>query len=207
MQITDSEKSWDPYLQYGQRQFYRQKEVVYREKEDGAEGFYYLQKGLIKISTTVHTGESRIIDIINGETPFGEQTADGTIYFSTASVIEDSIVYYFQYKKIALMMQEDPRFSRLFYQSLAEKLETLSNNILFHTLPSEKVLARTLLLLSDKFGTEVIPFTQTDLSCYTNLSRVTVYNVFKKWNDQIVSIHNKKIHIYNKQLLRNIAAI
>jgi|SRR5699024_1459549 len=207
MQITDLEKSWDPYLQYGQRQFYRKKDVIYRENEDGADGFYYLYKGLIKISTTLHTGDSRIIDIVNDENPFGEQTADGAIYFSTASVIEDSIVYYFQYEKIATIMQKHPQFGRLFYQCLADKLEVLSNNILFHTLPSEKVLARTLLLLSEKFVSEVIPFTQTELSCYTNLNRVTVYNIFKKWDIQIVSIQNKKIHIYNKQLLRNIAAI
>ncbi len=55
MQLTDLETSWDSYLQYGERQFYRKKEEIYRENEDGAEGFYYLQKGLIKISTNVHT--------------------------------------------------------------------------------------------------------------------------------------------------------
>jgi|SRR5690625_2362914 len=207
MQITDSEKSWDPYLQYGQRQFYRQKEVVYRENEDGADGFYYLYKGLIKISTNLYTGDSRIIDIINGETPFGEQTADGAIYFSTATVIEDSVVYYFRYETTAAIMQEDPQFSRLFYQSLTKKLEVLSNNILFHTLPSEKVLARTLLLLSDKFGTEVIPFTQTDLSSYTNLNRTTVYKTMKKWDVHIMSIQNKKIKIHNKKALKDIATI
>src|SRR5690625_95266 len=207
MQLTDLETSWDPYLQYGQRQFYRQKEEIYRENEDGAEGFYYLLKGLIKISATIHTGESRIIDIVNAENPFGEQTADGAIYFSTASAIEDSVVYYFQYEKITPIMQEDPRFSKLFYQCLTDKLEVLSNNILFHTLSSEKVLACTLLLLSDKFVSEVIPFSQTELSCYTNLSRVTVYNTLKKWDVQVVSIQNKKIQIHNKEVLENIAAI
>jgi len=207
MKLTNIETSWDPYLQYGKRQFYRQKEEIYRENEDGAEGFYYLQKGLIKISTTVHTGEPFIIDIVNAENPFGEQTADGAIYFSTASVIEDSIVYYFQYEEITTIMQEDPQFSSLFYQCLTDKLETLSNNILFHTLPSEKVLARTLLLLSDKFVSEVIPFSQTELSCYTNLNRVTVYNTLKKWDVQVVSIQNKKIQIHNKEVLENIAAI
>src|SRR5690625_1571483 len=204
MQITDLGTSWNPYLQHGQRRFYEQKDVIYRENEDGAGGFYFLQKGLIKISTTVYTGESCIIDIVKDGTPFGEQTADGAIYFSTAAVIQDSIVYYFRYETIAMIMQEDPQFSMLFFHSLTEKLETLSNNLLFHSLPSEKILARTLLLLSDKFVSEVIPFSQTELSCYTNLNRVTIYNILKKWNVQVVSIQYKKIQIHNKKALEDI---
>lgn|GEM_PF-6154340 len=81
MQITNVVSSWDPYLQYGQRQFYRQKDVIYRENEDGAEGFYYLHNGLIKKSTTVHTGESCTIDIVIEEKSFGEQAADGQSTF------------------------------------------------------------------------------------------------------------------------------
>lgn len=102
-------------------------------------------------------------------------------------------------------MQGDPQFSNLFYQCLTDKLEVLSNNILFHTLSSEKILARTLLLLSDKIVSEVIPFSQTELSCYTNLNRVTVYNVLKNGKSMLFLFRTKKN--YNKKVLENIAAI
>lgn len=207
LQTPELVTSWHPYLPQAERRFYRQKEEIYRENDRGEKGCYYLQKGLIKISTTIHTGESCIVDIVSDDHLFGEQAADGDMYFSTASVMEDSIVYYFRYETIEAIMREDSQFSMLFFRSLTEKLETLSNNLLFHSLPSEKILARTLLLLREKFVSERIPFTQTELCHYTNLNRITVYKILKRWDMQIVSIENKKILIHDQKALEDIAVI
>ncbi|MBR3121802.1 MAG: Crp/Fnr family transcriptional regulator [Oceanobacillus sp.] len=199
--------SWDAYLKYGIRQFFKQKATIYCEKDDGVEGFYYLKKGIIKISKTNYASEERIIDIVCSEQLFGEQTADGGMYFSTASALEDCIVYFFSYEKIRALMKEDHQFRMLVYTSMTEKLKVLSDNVVFQSLPSEQLIARTILILRDKYVNRRIPFNQQELCRYTNLNRITVYKVFKKWDDEIVSLKDKNITVKNVNVLQEIAAI
>ncbi|WP_174614636.1 Crp/Fnr family transcriptional regulator [Virgibacillus ihumii] len=199
--------SWIPYLKYGERNYYKRKSVIYQEKEDGCNGFYYLKQGLVKVSSTIHTGEENIIDIVCNEKSFGEQSVDGELYFSTATAIEDSVVYFFPYKNIEPVLERDAQFKMLIYTNLTEKLKTLSNNVLFHTLHSEKLLARTILTLREKFVSKQIPFTQQELCCYTNLNRTTIYNIFKKWDNDVVYLTNRNIIINNTEALIEIAAI
>lgn len=198
--------SWTPYLKYGERRFYKRKSVIYRENEKSILGFYYLKSGLIKISLTIHTGKQQIIDIVCNETPFGEQVVDGEQYFSTATAIDESIIYFFPISRIETLLMEDENFRLLFYHGLTEKLKILSNNLLFDSLPSEKLLARTILILRDKFISDQIPFTQQELCRYTNLNRNTIYHIIKKWKDDIVSFDKRNIIIHNIDLLKNIAA-
>src|SRR5690625_3340278 len=94
MSCLDTGSSWTPYLKYGERQFVKKKTTIYWQKEEGDNGFYYLEKGIIKISTRIYDGEERILDIVSSGHPFGEQTVDGEMYFSTAITLEDSIVYF-----------------------------------------------------------------------------------------------------------------
>lgn len=200
-------QSWEPYLKYGKRQFYKQKTTIYRENEEGSNGFYYLNKGIIKISTSLHSGKERIIDIVSNGKLFGEQTSDGNTYFSSACTLKDSIVYFFSYETIELITKEDIQFQMLIYSNLTDKLKTLADNVLFHKLPSEQVLARTILTLKDKYEEESIPFTQQELCRYTSLNRITVYNIFKKWDEQIISMRDKNITVKNVHALEEIAAI
>lgn len=206
--MLSNEKSvWAPYLQYGVRQFYRPKSTVYYENEDGVDGFYFLKKGMIKISTSIFDGRERIIDIVSNEHPFGEQAADGDLYFSTATALEDSIVYFFPTDTIESLMKEDNQLRMLVFTNLTEKLKTLANNVLFNTLPSEQLLARTILVLQDKFMNENIPFTQQELCRYTSLNRVTVYKVLKEWDERIITMKKRNITIKNTRALEEIAAI
>ncbi len=206
MPDADSENGWDAYLSYGERQFFQRKSTIYCENEEGMKGFYYLKKGMVKISTITHAGEERIIDLVCNGTPFGEQAVDGTYYFSTASAIEDSIIYHFLYDDIKMVMATDEAFRLLIYTSLMDKLRTLSNNVVSYSLPAEKILARTILRLKSKFVSKYIPFTQLELSRYTNINRITVYNTFKKWDDNVVSLHNKNITVHDMEALKRIAS-
>lgn len=195
-------------LKFGTRKFYKEKATIYEKNQSGEEGFYYLKTGLIKISTT-YSGEEKIIDIVSAKNTFGEQTIDGTLYFTTATALKDSIVYFFSYKQLEEQTISNESFrlliSQLISKSLSNKLRTLSDNVLLSTLPSEKILARTILDLKSKFVNETIPFSQQELSRYTNLNRITLYNIFKKWDEDIVSIRNKQIIINNENALKEIA--
>lgn len=197
--------SWTPYLKYGERRFYKKKSVIYRENEKSLLGFYYLKTGIIKISLTIHTGDEQIIDIVSDDTPFGEQVVDGEQYFSTATVIDESVIYFYPISRIETLLKEDESFRKLFYLSLTEKLKILSNNLLFDSLSSEKLLARTIIILRDKFISNQFPFTQQELCRYTNLNRSTIYNIFKKWKGDVISFDKRNIIILNIDLLKKIA--
>lgn len=205
--ISLENSTWESYLKYGKRQFYRQKDKIYCETEAGINGFYLLKKGMIRISTAIYDGQERILDLVSSLQPFGEQAADGDTYFSTAIALEDSIVYFMPSETIETLMSDDEQFRMLVYKNLTEKLITLSNNVLFNTLPSEQLVARTILTLVEKFTDTSIPFSQQELCRYTNLNRVTVYKVLKEWDERIVTLKNKYITVTNTKALEEIAAI
>jgi len=207
MTLTESFICWKDYLSYAERMFIAKGQVIYEEDADSAKGFYYLEKGLIKISVNPDMGQGRIIDIVSEMKLFGEQAVDGGVYFSTASAMIDSVVYFFPYGKINKLMKKDDGFRELYYENLTEKLKVLSNNLLYDSLPAEKIIAHAILLLNEKFASNIIPFTQQELSHYTNLNRVTIHNFFKKWNDSVVSLENKVITIKNISKLKVIATI
>lgn len=207
MRIPNDASYLDNYISYAERLFIKKEQVIYHEDSYSPVGFYYLKKGLIRISKYFHVGEERIIDIVSDENSFGEQAIDGELYFSTASALEDSIIYFFPYEVIDRLMKKDHEFRVFIYKNLTDKLKILSNNLLFNSLPADKLLARTILILSEKFQTDKIYFSQQELCRYTNLNRVTIYNVFKKWEDNVVSFKNKEIVIKNKEELRRIGEI
>lgn len=207
MKITDSKNYLDNYLSSAERLFVKEEQVIYHENSCSSGGIYYLKKGLIRISTHLHTGEDGIIDIVSDENSFGEQAMDGNLYFSTASAIKSSVIYYFSRENIDKLMETDYEFRTYIYKNLTNKLNTLLNKLLFHSLQADKVLARTILVLSNKFESNQIFVSQQELCRYSNLNRVTIYNTFKKWDDNIVSFKNKKVTIENKRLLERIAAI
>ncbi|WP_078592628.1 Crp/Fnr family transcriptional regulator [Evansella clarkii] len=198
--------SWEPFLKYGERKYYEKGSVVYKEKDSSCNGFFYLEEGLVKISGTNHLEEERILDIVCNGKPFGEQAVDEEKYFSTAIAIKNSIIYYFPDKVNSMLLEKDDRYRMLIYNSLTEKLKILSDNVLTASLPSEKLLARKLLTLQEIFLSDQIPFTQQELSQYTNLNRVTVYNIFKKWGNDVISLRNRSITIKNIGVLEKIAA-
>ena len=49
--ISNALLSWEDYLGYGKRLFYKESSVIFEQGEVG-EGFYYIKDGLIKIIST-----------------------------------------------------------------------------------------------------------------------------------------------------------
>jgi CRP-like cAMP-binding protein len=198
---------WNSYLKYAERRFYKRKSVVYLEKQQEIQGFYYLEKGLVKVSAICEKETEQIIDIVSKGKSFGEHIVDGEVYFSTATAIVDSVIYFFPLNCINYLMETEEGFRSLFYESLTEKLKTLSTNVLFRSLPSEKLLAKTILGLQEKFVSNTFPFTQRELCHCTNLKRTTVYQIMKKWDNNIVSLDKKSLIIHNNSKLEEIAAL
>ncbi|MFJ7724549.1 Crp/Fnr family transcriptional regulator [Neobacillus sp. NPDC097160] len=205
--LKPKQKNWTHYLKYGQRMFFKRNSIIFKEDSCGEEGFYFLQKGVVKIYTSAFAGKDQIIDIITEGQVFGEQTVDRQPYFSTARAFEDSVVYFLPYSTIKGLMKDDHELRLLFYHSLGKKIGLLLNNILIHSLPAEQLLARCILKIRKQYNNNRIPLTQQDLSKYTGLTRITIYKLFKKWENQYILVENKNITVLNPQGLKEIADI
>lgn len=202
--VQEEEKGWNKYLKDGERCFLKRNKTIYMEGTKGNGDIYYIKSGKVKVSTTSFSGRGRTLEIVNSGMIFGEQAVDGQPYFSTAVVLEDAVIYCFPNRVTTSLIKIDTGFRSLMYGSLREKLELLVNNIVLQSLPAEQLLAYYLLEISSKYNNKTIPLSQQEISQYTGLTRVTIYNVFKKWGSDVIRTQNKKITLHNDQWLKKI---
>ncbi|WHY85789.1 Crp/Fnr family transcriptional regulator [Neobacillus novalis] len=193
----------EPYLRYAERRFIRKKTILFQQDEKG-QGFYFLKDGFVKITTTDYKKNTRIIDIPTSGTLIGEQVLNGMPYFSTATVIKDSILYYFSIQTYNNLIQDYPEIENLVVNSIIDKLKLLLSDINVKSIPTENQVAFCLLKLIDIYKDVEIDLTQQELSDYTGLTRITIYKILKKWEeDGILQIKNRKIYIYKPYILKD----
>ncbi|EKN68437.1 hypothetical protein BABA_12360 [Neobacillus bataviensis LMG 21833] len=198
---NDISLSWENYIKYGKRIFFKEKSIIFRQGDVGS-GFYYVKKGLIKIVSGKSDKNERILDIAGPGLLIGEQTIDNLPYYSTAISHEDSVLYYFSEKDYEDLAQKDPNVIALLAHSLILKHRLLLNNINAKSADTDYQIAHSLLYLMESYKSKEINFTQQELSHYVGLTRITVYKVLKKWaSDGILSIKNRKIYIIDTNAL------
>lgn len=192
------------YLKHGNRMFVKRNTVIYEQGTIGG-GLYLLVDGKIKISMKVFDGKERIIGIQGNGQILGEQSMDRDPYFSSASTLEDSVLYYFEYRKFQELIIKDHVVRDMFYNSMIYKLKILSDIIQLKSLSVEKQLAKSLLEISHKYNSCEIPLNQQQLSNYTGLTRITIYKIIKEWKEtQLIKNHKGKIIIKNRDVLQKI---
>jgi len=192
----------EPYLSYGERRFLRKKTILYKQGDIG-EGFYFLQDGLVKISTIDIKQNIRIIDFTSSGSFIGEQALKEMPYFSTCTLIRDSIFYYFSLQKYNELIHNHPEIKNLIADCVIEKVKRLINNINVKSIPTESQVSFFLLKLIDFYNNVEINLTQQELSDYTGLTRITVYKILKKWEEEgLLSVKNRKIYILKPQILK-----
>lgn len=205
MMLTTKINSWKQLLNTGERRFFKKGEIIYRQDELCPEQFYFLVKGLVKISCVDQRGEEMILDIVSPNHTFGEQAANGVLYFSTAQAYENSVVYSLSVNIAREMIETDEEFRMFIYNSLREKLKLLSTRLVIQSLPAEKTLATALIELQEKMGQNPFTMMQKDLCKYTRLNRTTIYNIFKKWQNKIIRIQRQEIQILDFNRLKKIS--
>ena len=193
----------EPYLRYGERKFIRKKTILFQQFEYG-QGFYFIKDGFVKITTTDYKKNTRILDIPTSGTLFGEQALNGMPYFSTATVIKDSLLYYFSIQTYNKLIQDYPEIKNLVTNSIIDKVKLLLSDINVKSIPTENQVAFCLLKLIDIYNDVEIDLTQQELSDYTGLTRITIYKILKKWEeDGILQIKNRKIYIFKPDILKD----
>ncbi|HJF30278.1 MAG TPA: Crp/Fnr family transcriptional regulator [Sporosarcina psychrophila] len=190
------------YLENGSRLFVKRNTVIYEQGTTG-DGFYLVNEGKIKISMKVFNEKNRILEILGKGQLFGEQSLDQNSYFSTATALENSVVYYFTSKQFQDLVIKSKYFRNLFYSSMINKLKQLGAIIQLKSLSVEVQLANSLLELCHKYNSCEIPLNQQQLSNYTGLTRITIYKIVKEWKDLRLIIEKEgKLFIGNPKLLQ-----
>lgn len=175
--------NWEEFVKYGSRQFLEKNSIIYKQGEIG-NGFYYLKKGLVKVTTTTAGRSDLLLKIILPTQLVGIQAMDQLVHYTTAKTIEDSVLYFFSYNTIEKIMLQNPAMNQLFLQSVINEMNTFASKINAERLPAEQKLAILLLNIYDEFSQYHIPLLQKDIASSTGLTRITIYKIFKEWREK-----------------------
>jgi CRP-like cAMP-binding protein len=193
---------WEDYFDLGERRFYKEKSCIYQQGSMG-DGFYYLQKGLVKVTTTTTAGNERLLNIAVPGQLLGIQALDRKPHFTSAAAVNDSILYFFSCEIFEKLIELHPSLLNTYIQTVVHKMHILADKIYMDTLSPEQQLATILLNIYDEFKNYQVPLTQQDLAKSTGLTRITIYKILKKWKeDQILEVDGKNFLLKKPECLK-----
>ncbi|MFP5113291.1 Crp/Fnr family transcriptional regulator [Bacillaceae bacterium C204] len=193
--LFDNDINWESCLQFGTRQFFKEKTTIYQQGTMG-DGFYYIHKGLVKVTTTTPIGKERLLNIAIPRQLLGVQAMDRQPHFTTATAVNESILYYFSCEHFQTLIKAQPSILNMFIKTVIHKMHILADKIYLDTLTPEQQLSAILLNICYEFKKYEVPLTQQDLTKCTGLTRITLYKILKQWKEEeIIEMHGKKFLI------------
>ncbi|MFP3390266.1 Crp/Fnr family transcriptional regulator [Brevibacillus sp. SIMBA_040] len=174
---------WAPYLIYGKKIEMGKNKTIYRQGDVGT-GFYYLDKGSVKITLLSENGHERSIDYIPSGGLFGEHGSYKGSYLTSAITTATSVIYFFSDEVLSRICQDHPQAAVIFTNSQIYKLRLLAEIIAFTDSPIEQQMANFLLKLIAVHEDNTIPIDQTSFARYIDTSRITVNKILQKWRQQ-----------------------
>lgn len=174
---------WTPYLLYGKKIEMGKHTTIYHQGDVGT-GFYYLDKGSVKITLLSENGHERSIDYIPTGGLFGEHGAYNGTYLTSAITTSPSVIYFFSDEVLSRICQDHPQSAVIFTNSQIYKLRLLAEIIAFTDSPIELAMANYLLKLITVHGSNHIPIDQLSFARYIDTSRMTVNKTLQKWRQQ-----------------------
>lgn len=203
MTIEAWKSPWEMYLKYGERQYIKKGTVLYNQG-DVEIGFYYVEKGLIKVQTVTYDGEEKSLGYHGPGQIFGELAIIERPYFSTTSAVEDSVVYFFKRNRFKEMIENSDEPLQLFLASLITKITLLLEQVLLDS-PIQQV-SYALFKLSEVSNKKEIFITHEDLAKFTGLTRMTVYKVLKGLKEKdIIDTQKRSINILDLRKLADLS--
>jgi CRP-like cAMP-binding protein len=202
--LFDSDINWETCLQFGTRQFFKEKKSIYQQGTMG-DGFYYIQKGLVKVTTTTTNGKERMLNIAIPGQLLGIQAMDQKPHFTTATAVYDTVLYYFDCDHFQKLITYQPSILHMFIKTVIHKMHILADKIYLDTLTPEQQLSVILLNICYEFKNYEVTLSQQDLTKCTGLTRITIYKILKQWKEEdIIQVHGKKIIIKKTDELKKL---
>lgn len=191
---------------------YKKNSLIFLEGEPG-KFFYFIFKGLIKLSKVSNDGQEKIIQILKTNDIIGEVVLfDGGNYPTTAEVIEDCLLGRIKCSDFINIINNNPNIANNFLKVMSIRLRQAQRQIRNLALKDAYGrLASRLFKLSRDHGVEndkgiviEINLSNQEIAKLVGTSRETVsriLNEFKRKN--IIDINQQKITIINMKKLKS----
>lgn len=169
---------------------YRKNETIYRSG-DAAESLYIVLEGSVKLSMSAVAGRERIVAVCGPDDFFGESFLTGArVRKSEAVCLSDrTVVCPISKSQFLEVSQQVPAVAVSFASVLAERVQSLEQQLELMTLPAQARLGRCLILLAQRFGTPVSPGVMSlnlglkheDLASLAATTRVSATQAMSQW--------------------------
>ncbi len=188
--------------------------TIYREGQR-INGFYCLQKGIVKIYKTGIDGKEQIIRFAKkGDIIAFRSVLSAELACTTSEVIEDSILCYIPGETLFQLIKDNGNFSLDLLQLVCKELEEANSYI---TDIAQKTvrerLAEILIHLYDTFGMNDenilnISLTREELANIVGTATESVIRLLSEFKaDKLIELYGRKIKIIDIKNLKKIASI
>ena len=182
-------------------------EILFEEGA-GADGFYIVAEGKVKVYKLSPDGRERILHVVQSGNSFAEAAIfDDGRYPAFAETLDDSTLLFFpkrefldllhQHSQLAInMIAGLSRFLRLFTMQIED--------LTFRDVPAR--LARYLLGLKRDGQLSILPISKTQLASNLGTTSETLSRTFRKLSDdEMICVQGKKIEILAPDRLADLA--
>ena len=187
-------------------QAYRDKELIFSQG-DAADAMFYIETGNVKLTVLSKGGKKAVIAIFRQGDFFGEGCLGAPSQrTSTATAVHATTIARVEKAIIVQIIHQDPAFARLFIAYLLSSVARIEEGLLDQIFnPSEKRLARTLLLLAN-FGTKskldptILKVSQSTLAEMIGTTRSRVSFFMNRFRRMGLIDYNGSLHVHRALL-------
>jgi CRP/FNR family transcriptional regulator, polysaccharide utilization system transcription regulator len=193
---------------------YKKGSVIYKEG-NRMNGFYCVNKGIIKMFKTGFEGREQIIRFAKkGELIGYRSVLSGEFACHTAKVIDDAILCFIPSETVFGLIRSNAEFAIDMIQLTCKELNEANS---FITDIAQKTvrerLAEVILILKDNFGPDAdnvvqISLTREELANIVGTATESVIRLLSEFkDDKLIELNGRKIKILNEKALMKIANV
>jgi CRP-like cAMP-binding protein len=168
---------------------YQADELVFSQG-DAADAVFYIERGMVKLSTVSKRGKTAVVAILTKASFFGEGCLAGQpLRMSTASTVQRTTVFRVTKQTMLAVLHQEPEFAEHFLTHLLSRNIRMEADLVDHHFnSSEKRLARLLLLLAhfdeeSKPTTLIAKISQDTLALMIGTTRSRVSSFLNKFRE------------------------
>lgn len=186
---------------------YKRGEIIFHE-EDPADKILIIRYGKVKISRYSLEGKEYVLDILTEGDLYGEQNIfGGKAFEADASALGQCGVCLISLADIHELMLKKPEIGVKILNVAGRKLSAANELVQLLSVNDAKArIAGFLLFRNSRIREEIIELSRDDIAAYINIRRETISRKLGELSREgaVTLEGNRKIHIKNKDILRNI---
>lgn len=186
---------------------YKKGEIIFQEF-DAADRIIIVRYGKIKINHYSFEGKEYVLDVLGEGDIYGEQNIfEGGTFEANAVAMEETGMCFISLTDIQTLMMKKPEIGIKILNVVGKKLSLTNELVRLLSINDAKArVAGFILFRSNRIKSNMIELTREDIAAYINIRRETISRKLSELREDgaIRMEGNKKVHILNKDMLRDI---